>query len=210
MAIKAVVFDWGDVYLCWKREFWKVIASRINVPVEVLEKEVYRHWDLLNLGTIDDKGFWSRLAKGLGIKLPEESANWLEERISTDLYVNKDVEAIARSIKRAGYKTALLSNTEKTSIAYGIRNGWTKYFDEIIASCDLGLMKPDERIFNIATERIGEMAEECVFIENQPRHIEAAKRLGWNVILFDNRKQGTDYLKKKLNELGIRREIFED
>ncbi len=210
MIIKAVIFDWGDVYLNWKREFWNVIAERINVGIDALEEEVKKYWDLLGKGTIDDKEFWNRLGESLKIKIPDNSEMWVEERFREDFSVNKGVEAIARNMAKFGYKTALLSNTEKTSLSYGKRNGWTKYFDIIIASCDFGIMKPDEKIYKIALNKIGESPEHCIFIENDIRYTEVAKKLGMNTILFDNRKQDINYLKTELIKLGVKREIFEN
>lgn len=210
MRIKAVIFDWGDVYLDWKGKFWDTIAERLNVEMEILEKEVQKHWNLLGKGTIDDKEFWNRVAEGLKIKIPDDSETWIEERFRDDFSVNKDIEAIAKDLQKFGYKTALLSNTEKTSLDYGRKKGWTKYFDVIIASCDFGVMKPDERIYKIAIERIGEKPEYCVFIENDIRYVKVAAKLGWKTILFDNVKQDANYLKRELIKLGINKEVFKD
>jgi len=208
MSVKVVIFDWGDVYLDWKHKFWEIIAERLNVKIDLLEKEVQKYWKLLGIGIIQDTEFWKKIGEGLKIKIPEESEKWIEERFDKDFSVNKDVEFIAKGLKNHGYKIALLSNTEKTSLDYGKRHGWTKYFDVVIASCDVGVMKPDLRIYKIALQKIREKPEDCVFIDDKKAFLETAKRLGMKTVFFDNHKHKISYLKQELIKLGVKKEAF--
>jgi putative hydrolase of the HAD superfamily len=203
MPIKAIIFDWGDVYLDWKHSFWETIAERLDLETELLEKEIQKYWDLLDTGTIQDAEFWKKVGIGLKVSIPRESEKWIEERFDKDFSVNKDVESVTKKLKNYGYKTALLSNTEKASLDYGKRHGWTKYFDILIASCDVGVMKPDQRIFKKALHEIRERPEDCIFIDDNEMHLEVARGIGMKTILFDNRKQKIEYLKQKLVELGV-------
>ncbi len=64
----------------------------------------------------------------------------------------------------------------------------------------MGLVKPDERIYNLILEKLTLEAKECVFIDDRKVNVEGAERVGIKTILFQNVKQ----LRKKLISYGIR------
>ena len=208
MSIKAVIFDWGNVYLNWKDEFWKNLAKKLGIPTLSLERAVQKYWDLVMKAEINDVELWRRIGEEVKLKLPKESERWIEERAEKDFFVNKDVELVARNLQKHGCKTALLSNTEKSTLKYGNEHGWTKYFDFVVASCDCGIIKPDLEIFKMTLEKLDEKPEDCIFIDDKKIFLDVAESLRMNIILFDNRKQDFDYLKRKLIKLGVKKEVF--
>ena len=203
MPIKTVIFDLGEVFVCHNRKFWEIIAKRLDVGIDSLKKEIQKHLGLLDTGKISDTEFWKKVGEGLKVKIPEESKKWMWERAGIDFPINKDVENIVKKLKNYGYKTASISNIEKTTVEYGRRNGWFKYFDETINSCDVGVLKPDLRIYEIVLQKIKEKAEDCIFIDNKEMFLKGAEKLGMKIILFDNSKQNAIYLKKELIKLGV-------
>ena len=52
------------------------------------------------------------------------------------------------------------------------------------SSGEVGLAKPDPRIFSLLLERIGRPAEECVFIDDLAANIQVAAELGFKTILY--------------------------
>ena len=75
--------------------------------------------------------------------------------------------------------------------------GW---FDDIIISGKVGLVKPDPAIFRLLLDKIGRAAEECIFIDDSSANVAAAQRLGFAAIHFRSPEQ----LKQELRALGIR------
>lgn len=69
-----------------------------------------------------------------------------------------------REVRKAGYKTALVSNADVTEIEAWKNSELDSCFDEIIFSCYEGFMKPDPEIFALATERVGVDAEDCLYV----------------------------------------------
>jgi putative hydrolase of the HAD superfamily len=67
-------------------------------------------------------------------------------------------------IRKAGYKTALVSNADVIEIEAWKDSELDRCFDEIIFSCYEGFMKPDPEIFTLATERVGVDAEDCLYV----------------------------------------------
>ncbi|MFC1648604.1 HAD-IA family hydrolase [Nanoarchaeota archaeon] len=68
-----------------------------------------------------------------------------------------------------------------------------------IWSCEVGVAKPDPRIYQILFEKANVKPEECLFIDDKQRNIDAARELGMLGIVFE----GNDKLFPKLERLGL-------
>lgn len=80
-----------------------------------------------------------------------------------------------RAVRAAGLRTCLVSNS------WGVdypRDGWDELFDGVVISAEVGMRKPEHRIFRHALEVIGLSAGECVFIDDMAENIAAAGELG--------------------------------
>jgi FMN phosphatase YigB (HAD superfamily) len=73
-------------------------------------------------------------------------------------------------------------------------------FDGIIVSGMERLVKPDPRIFRVFCERYGVAPEACVFIDDSPVNVEAARRFGMEAIHFAG---DTTALRSELIALGL-------
>jgi len=83
---------------------------------------------------------------------------------------------LMRSLRRAGLRTALLSNS------WG-RNDYPRQlfpelFDAVVISAEVGMRKPEERIFRHAAELLGLQPSECVFIDDIEANVLAAQAIG--------------------------------
>ncbi|MNN54659.1 Pyrimidine 5'-nucleotidase YjjG [compost metagenome] len=82
--------------------------------------------------------------------------------------MNYSLETL-EACKSHGYKLGIITNgyshlQHRKIDLLEIRH----YFEEIIVSGDLGIKKPDERIYRIALERLGVSAEEAVIVGDHP------------------------------------------
>lgn len=59
-------------------------------------------------------------------------------------------------------------------------------FDGFFSSCYLGMRKPDPRIYNAAMEIAQVRPDECVYFDDRPMLVHAAKKLGMNSILHQD------------------------
>lgn len=147
-----------------------------------------------NLGLISDKQFQQSMADKIDITLDEwNSAVKRAELPDTELltYIKE---------LRKSYKTAILSNANTGVLAKHLGDEWLQScFDEVIASADTGLVKPDPRIYKLAANRLGVNTNECVFVDDRHFFLEVGKDLGMKVILFKNFLQ----LKQDLERLLI-------
>jgi epoxide hydrolase-like predicted phosphatase len=83
---------------------------------------------------------------------------------------------LIRSLRGAGFSTALLSN----SWGYGDypRDDFPGLFDAVVISGEVGMRKPEPGIFRHAAALLGLEPRECVFIDDIAANIEAAQACG--------------------------------
>jgi putative hydrolase of the HAD superfamily len=110
---------------------------------------------------------------------------YMQDYIENYLTIDEDFHRLAEQVKDK-YSFALLSNDVSDWSKYIC--GYYKleqYFPVKVVSADVGCRKPDAKIFEIALERLGVPAEECIFIDNSVENLRTASRLGMNTILFN-------------------------
>jgi epoxide hydrolase-like predicted phosphatase len=83
--------------------------------------------------------------------------------------------AMLREARAAGLRTCLLSNSWANEYP---RQDWGDFFDEVVISGEIGMRKPEPRIFEHALGKIGLAGQECVFIDDIEANIVAARGLG--------------------------------
>lgn len=88
---------------------------------------------------------------------------------------------LMRSLREAGVRTCLLSNSWG-NIGYP-RDVFPELFDAWVISAEVGMRKPEERIFLLAAERLGLPPEQCVFIDDIQANVDAATALGMAGVL---------------------------
>lgn len=116
--------------------------------------------------------------------------------ISSGRQVNHDLLDYINNDLRKKYKTAMLSNVARGRLPQIFGDGFLeKYFDEVVASGDIGYAKPEPEAYEIVADRLGVRLDECVFIDDRPEYIDGATGVGMKTILFSSTKQ----LKRELS-----------
>ena len=62
-------------------------------------------------------------------------------------------------------------------------------FEMVVGSGDVGIMKPDPRIYQIALDRLGVAPEESVFVDDFIENIHGALGMGMHAVHFQSREQ---------------------
>ncbi len=105
--------------------------------------------------------------------------------------VRADVVDKALELRRAGYRTALITNNIKE-----FSEGWRAMipvddmFEVIVDSSAVGMRKPDPRIFHLALDQLGVAPERSVFLDDASGNITAARALGMHAILVEDDHTG--------------------
>jgi putative hydrolase of the HAD superfamily len=94
-------------------------------------------------------------------------------------------EALER-LCEAGYRLAIVSNSEGTIDAMLTEVGLRPYFETVVDSHVVGAVKPDARIFQIALDRMGADPDEAVMIGDLPTaDVFGPRALGIRAALVD-------------------------
>ena len=132
---------------------------------------------LLERGECPDEDFERQLAEqlvhtdGLPVR-----ADGLLARMFAASVLDQAMHDLLRSLRRAGLRTALLSNSWGRD-SYP-RELFGELFDAVVISGEVGMRKPEERIFRLAAELLSLPPAECVFIDDIEANVLAAQQAG--------------------------------
>lgn len=108
---------------------------------------------------------------------------------------------IARGLARTcKYLMSTINNESRELNLYRIQTfRLREIFSFFVSSCYVGLRKPEEGIYRLALELTQRSPLECCFIDDRALNLDAAARLGMQVI----RKESPEQLRQELQKLGI-------
>ncbi|MCD6577302.1 MAG: HAD family phosphatase [Anaerolineaceae bacterium] len=197
MTIKALIWDMeGVLMLTDDGDFSLTLAKKLNAPYEkVREINFSEANDRIDLGKITQDQYNDYLLDRL--QIPREK-KYLIKEVFDGFYIDEDLLKKISEM-REKYKIGLLSNYSN-NLRGKIENEWgiSNVFDEIVISCEVGMIKPDPAIFNLMLDRLEVKADETVFIDDRIRNIDGAKKMGFHTIFFTSKEQALKELARIL------------
>lgn len=182
--IKLFLFDLGKVLIDFD---FKIAIRRLKDFCPVDEEKIHslfrdsslaENWDK---GDISSEEFFETVQKELNLPM---DLNRFKE-IWNDIFSEKrEVIALAQALK-LNYRVAVVSNTNPWHASH-VREKfvWMKHWDAFIASCDVHLLKPNPKIFEMAIGRLGVRASETIYVDDIFENVAAAKKLGMEAWIF--------------------------
>lgn len=151
-----------------------------------VEEETHRafHGDCIDPGYPE---LCRRIAGTHDMKLTPEQADELWEAWNLGgQFMNRvaypDVLATLATLRDRGFRIASVTNRGYSGPDFWeeVRElGLEELFEEVVVSCDVGYMKPHPRIYEVAFERLGVEAAECLMVGDDLRaDVEGPKTLG--------------------------------
>jgi HAD superfamily hydrolase (TIGR01509 family) len=113
---------------------------------------------------------------------------------------NEDICRLIPELKRR-HRLVLLSNTNELHALHFRRQfaDTLAHFDALVLSHEVGLRKPCPEIYRRCQTLANVEPRQCVFIDDLPANIEAARACGWRGIVY---RRGLD-LRRELCQIGI-------
>lgn len=85
---------------------------------------------------------------------------------------------------RANCKIGILSNSGDGARREEQRRfGFQDVTDDIVYSHEVGLAKPDPKIYALTSDRLGVLPDEIVFLDDLETNVQAARELGWHALV---------------------------
>lgn len=188
MAVRAVVFDIGGVLEkvgapVWAQR-WRALLGMDSDQFQAALAQVDPD-GRIEIGTMSEDEYRHRYAQVLGLT-EEQEADFLADM--WDWYCgepDKQLIDYAASL-RPRFRTGILSNSADGARREEARRyGLPDLVDEIVYSHEVGLAKPDPRVYALTCERLGVHPSEAVFVDDVPVCVEAANACGLLGILHE-------------------------
>ena len=200
--IKAVIFDMYETLITlFNSTLYKgsQIASDMNIP----EQEFRKIWDpsddARTLGEMTFEEVIREILEANGIFSSELYDTIIGKRYSctAEAFSHKHpgIIPMLEALKEKGIYIGLITNCyfeERDAIRKSDLFG---YFDAALMSCEIGIKKPDRKVFELCAERLGVKPEECLYVgDGGSNELEAAEAFGMKPL------QATWYLREGVGQ----------
>lgn len=187
-TIKAIIWDLEGVLLRTEDvDIPAAVARRLKVPDEDVRKIFYGDFnDRVDIGEYRQDDFWNHILRSLN--LPEDRKPDLLAFFYHDFQIDQQLLADMRAYHQT-YQTGLLTNFSDM-LRPMLESQWRVdgAFDEIIISCEIGMIKPFAGINEHMLARLGCSAGQAIFIDDKPGNVEGARQVGLHAIHFTDRQ----------------------
>ncbi|NTW03743.1 MAG: HAD-IA family hydrolase, partial [Oscillochloris sp.] len=146
-----------------------------------------------------EEGLWEELAGRFSVRLglTSEQCRALIALLAPyyEYFVAfPDSNATVRTLHDSGYQLALLTNAPLPSVDQTLRYAGMDpdYFAVRISRTHIGVAKPDPEAFLRVAALMGVTPEQCLAIDDQLSHVEAARQCGMQAWLLDRSAPGDD------------------
>jgi putative hydrolase of the HAD superfamily len=197
-----VIFDYGRVLsqvptLAERQEFAALVGVT-EPPFFQLYSDTRDEYDC---GRHDCAQHWQRFADAAGVSIsPQQLARIVELETRMWLRVNPEALALAREIKVAGVRTAILSNMPPDLLCDMRKSfDWLDEFEVQIWSCEHGVIKPDPAIYRICLDALGCEPERALFFDDRANNVEGARKAGMQGHVFESTEQARAIVRVGLN-----------
>jgi epoxide hydrolase-like predicted phosphatase len=197
MTIEGVIFDYGGVISVGILRDLGSFERMMGYPEGSVHRLMFGDPDrieddyvLLETGEITLEQYLQGIERRAPdvIGQPIDFSAYIEFTRQTPVQVHWPVVHRITQLRDEGVSLALLTNNAKE-----FKETWRAtfpvedLFPVVVDSCEVGMRKPDPRIYELTCERLGIAPTAAVFVDDNVENIEAAGALGLETVLF-----GTD------------------
>ncbi len=149
-------------------------------------------WQAMQRGELSERDYWLQRSREVGTLLGETwgAMETLVQRArgaDPDRIVRPETAALVRQAQAAGIRLAILSNELDLFYGRGLRERLPllEAFERIDDATYTGVLKPDPQAYLGCLQALGLTPEDAVFVDDQARNVDGARRLGIPTVAFD-------------------------
>lgn len=118
-----------------------------------------------------------------------------EKRMKNALQaVSEEILEVLQKLNLMGIKLSLISNADRIDCKYWNQSPLSQYFNDAVFSCDVGALKPDRQIYELAMRHLNVFSEQCLFVgDGGSNELFGAKSAGMRTVF-------SEVLETKVNE----------
>jgi putative hydrolase of the HAD superfamily len=203
---KALILDFGGVISRTLFETHALSETALGLTAGTLAwqgpfaPETDALWQAMQADQISERDYWMQRTREVGRLLGED---WTEMQTFVQRARGADVQAVIRpeavaaiqQAKALGYKLGILSN--ELDLFYGAdfreRLPLLQQFDVIVDATYTAILKPDPRAYDDCLQALGVRPELAVFVDDQKRNVDGARRCGLQVVQLDVCRPGAGF-----------------
>jgi putative hydrolase of the HAD superfamily len=209
-GIRAILFDAGDILYhrlhmgCGLMQFLKELELEVT-EFQAAERKSLSH--KAYQGQINQDQYREAVLRMYGVKLPEQIERGKQIMAEEDNAVVffEGVRDTLVALKKKGYLLGIVTDTANpvhVKLGWFERGGFVNVWDSIISSKEVGVQKPDARIYHAALQQLGLLAGQAVFIGHNALELEGARAVGLKTIAFNYEQDArADYYIERFTDL---------
>ncbi|MDI2032356.1 HAD family phosphatase [Saccharopolyspora sp. TS4A08] len=192
-----IVFDYGEV-ISRRITALPQLAALLSSTPEAFEPAYWSERGAYDAG-LSDADYWRAVAARLDREVDDSLIQRLTS-VDVDGWMSTDPETLAllEDLHRRGAHLALLSNASTTFARAAESKPWARYFEHLLFSGDLRVIKPDAEIWRILLDTLGARPEECLFFDDREENIAGARRAGLHAERWTSAVRARDLLQDQL------------
>lgn len=182
--MKTILFDIGNVLVDFDfHQLFEMHSKHSGRPLVPFSEQDLARRDEVEKGLISDSEWVEYLNENKGLSWSVEDLIGIWSELFS---INETGYGLFRSAIESDANVYTLSNIAKHHID-AIESNWNGFFDGatgIFLSYQIGVRKPHPDIYRHALDQLGIPGAECLFIDDLPKNIEAARSVGINAMQF--------------------------
>ncbi len=191
--VQALLFDAGDILYHRPNRGRCIRAFLRHAGVEAIEQDPHERARLMEQafeGKIDQVQYHEAILRLYGISDPmllQAGVQALKDD-ENDVVFFDGVQQTLTALKDTGYLLGIVTDTANPIYAklnWFERGGFGHVWDSIISSRELGMRKPDLRIYDAALRQLGVKPEHAVFVGHSSDELEGARNAGLYTVAFN-------------------------
>lgn len=183
-----VFFDWsgvvaddsGDDFI--ESSLCEIGATNTQIP-EIIKND----FSQFMLGQISENEYWDKLKNNYGLNVDDSRIGYFNNWQGTK--PNIHIIELVHELKLKGFSVGLISNIISPVRDIIKQFGYYSIFDEAVLSCEVGLLKPQKEIYELALYRMDAIAQESIFIDDKQSNLDTANTMGFVTLLAKTPEQ---------------------
>jgi 2-haloalkanoic acid dehalogenase type II len=185
VSVSAIVFDlYGTLVTIGNRCVHKQVPRTLGIPARPWASLIRS--DLLTTDFADVHRFIQYIAERLAPERTADEEEQCRELVAEELASVRPLPGVLPGLgflRRRGYKLGLVSNLSAVHKQPLKQWGLLDHFDAVVLSCDVGLMKPDPRIYQEVCARLDVDPSAALMIGDSPRNdVQGARSVGMRAL----------------------------
>ena len=210
--MKAVFFDAHNVIYdreIDRRRFTEFLLERglLNIPQEYTDSNTRHVYSMASCGLITRDAYFDAVLDIYGITSPDDRLKGRQILAFDhgDIRLFADVSRTLLELKRRGHKLGIITDTiapTTEKLQWFHEQGLTMEWDAFASSVDVGVCKPDSRIYIEALTQASVTSADSVFVGHKMSELIGAKSVGMVTVVFNPDPDANgDYFISSLYEL---------